>query len=59
MSNPIPPIFPVPDGDSDDNPVTRVFDGEEILDPDVDDNQVDSAEADRIASIDEDGEDHS
>jgi hypothetical protein len=59
MSNPIiPPVPPVPhDADADDVP-TRDVDGERVLDPDVDDDLVDSAEADRVAAgADEDATD--
>lgn len=49
MSNPIPPIVPPPDDDAPDVP-TREVDGETVLDPDADDAQVTSVEADRIAS---------
>ena len=49
MSNPIPPIVPIPGDDEPDVP-TREVDGETVLDPDADDAQVTSVEADRIAS---------
>lgn len=55
MSNP-PPIPPIPSlgdesGDQEQDGVpTREVDGERELDPDADDAQVDSAEADRIAA---------
>ncbi|MEU4015544.1 hypothetical protein AB0E56_09775 [Microbacterium sp. NPDC028030] len=53
MSNPIiPPVPPVPAGDDDDVP-TREVDGERVLDQDVDDALIDSAEADRVAAGDD------
>ena len=42
--------------DSDDD-ATREVDGEEVLDPDANDDQVDSAEADRIAADPDDADD--
>lgn len=54
MTNP-PPIPPIPPLDEDaenatgDVP-TQDVDGERRIDPDADDSQVDSAEADRIAA---------
>lgn len=49
-NNTFPPPVPLPgDGERDQEP-TRDVDGEEVLDEDLDDDQVDSAEADRIAS---------
>ncbi|WP_243231095.1 hypothetical protein [Microbacterium sp. CIAB417] len=49
-NNTFPPPVPLPgDGESDQEP-TREVDGEEVLDEDLDDDQVDSADADRIAS---------
>lgn len=50
MSNPIPPIIPIPDDDASDGVPTREVDGETVLDPDADDAQITSVEADRIAS---------
>lgn len=50
MSNPIPPIIPIPDDDASDGVPTREVDGETVLDPDADGAQVTSVEADRIAS---------
>lgn len=61
MSNPIiPPVPPIPHDDDPDGVPTRDVDGERVLDPDVDDALIDSAEADRIAAgadEDEDGSD--
>ncbi|EYT58969.1 MULTISPECIES: hypothetical protein [Microbacterium] len=59
MSNPIiPPVPPVPHDDDAPNVPTREVDGERVLDPDVDDALVDSAEADRLAAgADDDGDD--
>ncbi|WDG17762.1 hypothetical protein [Microbacterium sp. Clip185] len=49
-NNTFPPPVPLPgDGGADQDP-TREVDGEEVLDEDLDDDQVDSADADRIAS---------
>ncbi|WP_194421859.1 hypothetical protein [Microbacterium abyssi] len=59
MSNPLIPPLPLPDDDraTDDvtsepgiDPVTVERDGERSIDPDVDDDQIDSADADRLAS---------
>jgi hypothetical protein len=55
MSNPPLPFPLIPDdadgADRDDRetPITREVDGQEVLDHDIDDNQVNSADADRIA----------
>ncbi|WP_102192620.1 hypothetical protein [Microbacterium aurantiacum] len=63
MSNPIPPIVPLPDGDPvDDEPfdedlVTMEQDGETTLDPDIDDGLIDSATADRLAAGDAEDDD--
>ena len=52
-NSPTPPINPFADPDAveteTDTPVQEV-DGEEVLDPDADPDQVDSAEADRLAT---------
>lgn len=49
--NPIPPIVPgVDSGLEDDMPTRENADGETVIDPDADADQVDSAEADRAAS---------
>ncbi|MDQ1205536.1 hypothetical protein [Microbacterium sp. SORGH_AS_0862] len=49
-NNTFPPPVPLPgDGERDQEP-TRDVDGEEVLDEDLDDDRIDSAEADRIAS---------
>ncbi|MGJ0388531.1 hypothetical protein [Microbacterium sp. CGR1] len=57
MSTPIPPLVPLPDdGDAAGVP-EREVDGEAVLDTDIDADQVDGAEADRLAaerSADED-----
>ena len=51
MSNPIiPPVPPVPHDEDPAGVPTREVDGEHVLDPDVDDALVDSAEADRVAA---------
>ncbi|AZH78796.1 MULTISPECIES: hypothetical protein [Microbacterium] len=52
MSNPTPPLVPLPDDDHGDVP-TREVDGDETLDTDIDDALVDSAEADRAASTED------
>ena len=50
MSNPtFPPVPPFSGDDSEEVP-TREVDGDAALDEDIDDTQVDSAEADRMAS---------
>lgn len=57
MSNPFPPLVPLPDDDEprrDDEVPTREVDGRETLDPDIDDALIDSAEADRIAATEDD-----
>ncbi|UIN31000.1 hypothetical protein [Microbacterium binotii] len=49
-NNTFPPPVPLPgDGEPDEAP-TREVDGKEVLDQDLDDDKVDSADADRIAS---------
>ena len=52
MSNPFPPPLPLPDDErpADDGVPTREVDGQEVLDPDLDDRLVDSAKADRLAA---------
>ena len=56
MSNLIPPIIPLPDDETpdeepfDDDLVTTEVDGETTLDPDIDDDLIDSATADRLAA---------
>ncbi len=54
MSNPVPPVPPVnPDDASYEGPdIETEVDGEPILDPDVNDDLVDSADADRRAAED-------
>ncbi|WP_262406143.1 hypothetical protein [Protaetiibacter sp. SSC-01] len=52
---PVPPILPGRDGDpetdgADLDPTVVEVDGEEKLDPDANPDEVDSAEADRLAS---------
>jgi hypothetical protein len=63
MSNPLIPPMPLPDderakdaavSEEDAQPVTTDDDGERTLDTDVDADQVDSAEADRVAAEGED-----
>lgn len=49
MSNPNIVPVPLPDDDRDDQ-ATMDVDGDSVLAPDVDENLVDSAEADRLAS---------
>lgn len=58
MSNPIiPPVPPVTHDDDAADVPTQDVDGERVLDPDVDDALVDSAEADRVAAgADEDAD---
>ncbi|HWS49863.1 MAG TPA: hypothetical protein VN241_02530 [Microbacterium sp.] len=51
MSNtPTPPIVPFPDGEGSEEVPTTELDGDEVLDPDFDDDQIDSATADRVAT---------
>ncbi|MGB3374481.1 MAG: hypothetical protein WBA87_05015 [Microbacterium sp.] len=51
MSNPTPNFLPHdPDADPEVDAGTREVDGERVLDPDVDADQVDSAAADRLAA---------
>ena len=50
MSNPIPPVVPLPDDGTPDGVQTKEVDGEQVPDTDIDDALVDSAEADRVAS---------
>lgn len=59
MSNPPIPPLPFPDKDratdedapdAGESPTTVERDGERTIDPDIADDQVDSAEADRVAS---------
>jgi len=62
MSNPIPPIIPLPDDAENDEPfdddlVTMEQDGESVLDPDIDDDLIDSAAADRLAVGDAEDDD--
>lgn len=49
MSNPNIPPLPLPDDDRADGVISR-DDDETRVDPDIDPDQIDSAEADRIAS---------
>jgi len=56
MSTPIPPILPLPEDDDEtttDGVPTREVDGEQTIDPDADDSQINSADADRVASGDD------
>jgi len=58
MSNPTPNFLPQdPDADPEVDAGTREVDGEQVLDPDTDPDQVDSATADRLAAgADEDAD---
>ncbi|GAA4190344.1 hypothetical protein GCM10022219_07570 [Microbacterium oryzae] len=56
MSNPFPAQFPLPGDRSDDDLPTTETDGETVLDPDANDDLVDSADADRLAAGDDDDE---
>ena len=51
---PIPPLVPRDDDDLEQATIDR--DGEVVLDPDVDDDLIDSADADRLAADPEAGE---
>ena len=58
MSNPaFPPVPPFSDDDGAEGVPTKDVDGDRVLDPDVDDAQVDSAEADRVAAGADDEDD--
>ncbi|MDR6200241.1 hypothetical protein QE374_002150 [Microbacterium sp. SORGH_AS428] len=48
-NNTFPPPVPLP-GDGEREQPTREVDGEDVLDPDLDADRIDSADADRIAS---------
>lgn len=51
MSHPYPPAAPPPRNEGrGEEPGIRDVDGEEVLDTDVDDRLIDSAEADRLAA---------
>lgn len=50
MSTPIPPLVPLPDDGEPETVPQRDVDGEPVLDTDVDADQVDGAEADRLAA---------
>ncbi len=51
----LPPIGPLDDDDETTQPLaTREVDDERILDPDADDDLIDSAEADRLATTADD-----
>ncbi len=51
MSTPTPPLVPLPDeGHDRDGVPERDVDGEAVLDTDANPDQVDSAEADRVAA---------
>lgn len=53
-NNPQMPLSPEdPDLEGPDVPLMQDDDGDEKLDPDVDDDQVDSSEADRLAAEDQ------
>lgn len=50
MSTPIPPLVPLPDDGESETVPQREVDGESVLDTDVDADQIDGAEADRLAA---------
>lgn len=50
MSTPIPPLVPLPDDGDPTGVPEREVDGESVLDTDVDADQIDGAEADRLAA---------
>ncbi len=54
MSNPTPPLFP---HDDDPEVATRDVDGEAVIDEDTNDDLVNSADADRIVTLEPDDED--
>ncbi|OAN38364.1 hypothetical protein [Microbacterium sp. H83] len=57
MSTPTPPLVPLPDEGDDQAVPQRDVDGERVLDTDADADQVDGAEADRLAAENPDGAD--
>lgn len=57
MTNPIPPLVPLPDDGDDQGVPQREVDGERVLDTDADADQVDGADADRLAAEQPDGSD--
>lgn len=52
-TNSLPPIVPRPDDDAATN-ATKEVDGDEVLDADANDDLIDSADADRLATTDPD-----
>nr|WP_201470040.1 hypothetical protein [Microbacterium hydrocarbonoxydans] len=51
MSNPIPPLVPFPeDGEPNDGVPRQDVEGEPAIDPDANADEIDSADADRIAA---------
>lgn len=51
MSTPIPPLVPFPeDGEPHDSVPRQDVDGEAAIDPDANPDEIDSADADRIAA---------
>lgn len=57
MSTPTPPLVPLPDDGEDQGIAQREVDGEPVLDTDADADQVDGADADRLAAEHPDGSD--
>ncbi|MFC9984986.1 hypothetical protein ACFU0W_08800 [Microbacterium keratanolyticum] len=56
MSNPMVPPMPLPDGDDGIDATVTDEQGNERIDPDVNDDLIDSAEADRAAGGADEGE---
>lgn len=50
MSNPTPPLIPLPDDGDERGVPEQEVDGDTVLDADADADQVDGAEADRLAA---------
>ena len=57
MSNPTPPLVPLPGNGAGEDVPEQEVDGEEVLDEDANPDDVDSATADRIAAESPDHED--
>jgi len=55
-NNPTPGFVPGPDDDARPEDPVKEVDGETVLDPDADPDQIDSADADRIAAEQGDGD---
>lgn len=56
MSNPAVPPLPWSDDDPAEDHITRGPDGETVVDPDLNEDLINSAEADRLATREDDDE---